>query len=190
MTGARAVVIAILVLTIGGLLYWEYHNTLFAFIIAAVSFDAGCVWKQGVETDTVLYLASFMYAINAWLYYLYMHDKFIVISIVAITQMSDIYQYIVGYYIGRTRIGWISRNKTYEGYVGGLVLTFLTFCYFYSLEYILEIYLLGIAGGLLSSTFKRNIGIKDYSNLLGPHGGWIDRTDSIVLPAIFAMMLY
>jgi phosphatidate cytidylyltransferase len=157
-------------------------------------------WKQGVDTNTVIYMFSFMIFINTWLYYLYVYyDKFIVLSIVAITQASDIYQYIVGYcctytnlgfIIGNNKIGGISKNKTYQGYVGGFILTYLTFIYFYDYVYISGIYFLGISGGLISSYFKRQQGIKDYSNLLGPHGGWIDRTDSIILPAIFAFFLY
>ena len=58
-------------------------------------------------------------------------------------------------------------------------LTFIGFVY----EIVL-IYLLGIVSGLLSSLFKRLVGIKDYSDLLGPHGGWVDRIDSIIIPLI------
>ncbi len=33
------------------------------------------------------------------------------------SQLSDIYQYIGGSYFGKNKIGWISKNKTYEGYL-------------------------------------------------------------------------
>lgn len=187
---ARSIVIVFLVSIIGGLLYWQYHNTLFSLIVVALCYDAFSTWKQGVKTNIVVYMFVFMLSINAWIYYLYTYDKLIVISIIVITQSSDIYQYVVGYLVGKNKIGSVSKNKTYEGYIGGFVLTYLSFIYFYKCTYIMIIYLLGIAGGLASSYFKRQQGIKDYSNLLGPHGGWIDRTDSIVLPAIFALALY
>lgn len=106
------------------------------------------------------------------------------IKIVSITQLSDIYQFFVGYLAGNHRIGWISRNKTYEGYFGGLILTVVTFLPFYNAMEITLIYTWGIIGGLISSLVKRALNIKDYSNFLGPHGGWIDRTDSIILPMI------
>lgn len=45
-------------------------------------------------------------------------------------------------------------------------------------------------GDLAASVLKRNVGIKDYSNLLPGHGGIVDRFDSIffVLPVLYGIL--
>lgn len=138
----------------------------------------------------------------------YFVDPIASIMIVTISQVSDVYQYLLGTQLGKNKIGWISQNKTYEGYIFGWILTLCTFApVIYFLQYwkhaqfmedlnvknsiiVVTIdYLLGVLGGLVSSLFKRLSGVKDYSNLLGPHGGWIDRIDSIIFPALFHIFL-
>ena len=44
-------------------------------------------------------------------------------------------------------------------------------------------------GDLAASVLKRNVGIKDYSNLLPGHGGIMDRFDSIVfvVPVLYGI---
>ena len=49
--------------------------------------------------------------------------------------------------------------------------------------------LASIAGDLIASVIKRQIGIKDYGKLIPGHGGIMDRFDSILLtaPALYVM---
>lgn len=107
--------------------------------------------------------------------------------------VSDIFQELVGKSLKITKgyknkIGWISPNKTYEGYIGGYI-GILILCFsLYKNKFILLniIYLLGIFGDLFFSYIKRMLDIKDYSNILLSHGGILDRFDSF----IFAILIY
>ena len=43
---------------------------------------------------------------------------------------------------------------------------------------------------LFSSMIKRKIDIKDFSNFLGSHGGFLDRLDSIIAAAFYINILF
>lgn len=45
-------------------------------------------------------------------------------------------------------------------------------------------------GDLLASMVKRYCGIKDYSRILGEHGGIMDRFDGIMLNAVFVSFVF
>lgn len=114
----------------------------------------------------------------------------------------------------------ISPKKTVEGaiggIVGGLVGSFLVFVLFdwvkvfgpqFGLTFsglalsnatVAVVYvvigLMGSAmtqvGDLLASMVKRHCGIKDYSRILGEHGGIMDRFDGITLNAVFVAFVF
>lgn len=92
----------------------------------------------------------------------------------------------------------ISPNKTWEGFVGGLVGGWLAgwltvqIMLAMSTGLPVQIYLivivcppLAVAGDLIESWTKRSLGdLKDFGNLLGKHGGVMDRIDAITLALI------
>lgn len=89
---------------------------------------------------------------------------------------------------------FLSPKKTVVGYLGGLS-TLLLYPFFdYNIFFIFLLYIIGCGGDLFASYFKRIIGIDDYSNYLGSHGGFLDRFDSIIINMhfiyIFSLLSY
>ena len=173
-----------LAISILSLLYFQCHAFIYFCANCAVIYDVCYMLVYGIRNIAILFLFISMMIFNSGVLRLYRIYPLFVLKIIIIAQMADVYQYIVGTYIGRTKIGWISKNKTYEGYLVGLFMTILSFIYFCPFKEICLVYFLGIFGGLCSSLIKRKLEIKDYSNLLGPHGGYTDRVDSIVFPML------
>jgi phosphatidate cytidylyltransferase len=113
--------------------------------------------------------------------------------LVIVDQLNDVLQYVFGKLLGRHQIvPSISPNKTWEGFVGGTLsataigtaLWWLTpFSLPAAAAISLTIALLGFAGGLVMSAIKRDLGVKDYGNLIGGHGGILDRMDSLIFAA-------
>lgn len=123
------------------------------------------------------------------------HPKTI-ISIFAIIWANDSFAYIIGSTLGRTKLyEKISPNKTVEGAVGGLIASLIA-AYFLA-QYVpvltllswliiaILIVIFGLLGDLIESKFKREAQVKDSSNLIPGHGGFLDRLDSIIFAAPF-----
>lgn len=125
-----------------------------------------------------------------------------VLFLIVMTQCNDVSQYIWGKLFGRHKIiPKVSPNKTWEGFVGGLVtitlvsgliaplLTPLDFKY--GLLAGLIISLSGYIGDVVISAVKRDLQIKDSGNLIPGHGGILDRFDSLMYTTpLFFHFLY
>ncbi len=123
--------------------------------------------------------------------------------VVFTTQANDICQYLWGKRFGRHRVTPIvSPNKTWEGLIGGVASTVVIACligpYLTPLRgwHLPAVGLLigcaGFLGDIVMSAVKRDIGIKDYSNVLPGHGGVLDRVDSLIFtaPLFFHFLRY
>lgn len=107
---------------------------------------------------------------------------------------SDIFAYFTGVFLGKHKLcPNLSPKKTIEGAIGGFcgsgILCGL-FAYFVMPEYLIHAVILGfiasifsMCGDLTASAFKRQMGIKDYGNLIPGHGGIMDRFDSVLFTA-------
>ena len=116
--------------------------------------------------------------------------------------VTDTFCYIVGCRWGKNKLSpVISPNKTIEGSMGGTVM-----CMVFSLgigfaiglpwyhALILGCLIAAFAqiGDLCESMIKRDTGVKDSSNILPGHGGFLDRTDSYIMtiPVVYYYVQY
>jgi phosphatidate cytidylyltransferase len=157
---------------------------------------AGSLAGVAVECFAVLYLGATA-ACLGWLR-LWPGEpngmKFLLFFLATIW-VGDSGAYYVGKNLGRHKMSpKISPNKTVEGLVGSVITTYvaatvaafvldleLRAVHVAALATILAVS--GPLGDLVESLFKRDSGIKDSSNLLPGHGGFLDRTDSLFYAA-------
>lgn len=122
----------------------------------------------------------------------------IVLGLFFFIWMNDTGAYLMGLTFGKHKLfERISPKKTWEGTIGGGLLTiFISFIinnYFYSLERLewiimaVIVVIASVLGDLVESMFKRSAGIKDSGNFLPGHGGVLDRFDSslMAIPFVF-----
>ncbi len=108
---------------------------------------------------------------------------------------SDVGAYFIGKSIGKHKlIPKVSPNKTWEGFIGGIVLAIgfaalSTAVFFPELPFQISIplavfmALVGVGGDLAESAMKRGSNTKDAANILPGHGGLLDRLDSLLFNA-------
>jgi phosphatidate cytidylyltransferase len=144
------------------------------------------IYNYFVISKNTILLSGIIFIIIA---YQIISTNFINITkLLIIVIISDIFQELFGKIFGKNKIGWISPNKTYEGYIGGYIgiigLYFLTEQTINNFILLHIVYLFGVVGDLYYSYLKRIINIKDYSNILYSHGGILDRLDSFIFASI------
>lgn len=164
-----------------------------AILILATTLSKKNDWQSGFES-----LFGISYIVLPIVLLLYMHNisMLLPIFLLAMIWTNDTMAYIVGSFIGRRPFSPISPNKTWEGTIGGAVLTIVaagiwgTFCPYYSPADWMAIALCaavaGTAGDLLESKLKRLANVKDSGTLMPGHGGALDRFDSLLVATPFA----
>lgn len=129
-------------------------------------------------------------------------NPYIPLGFLIILWSNDTGAYLSGRSFGRRKLfERISPNKTWEGFIGGVVLALLMAInlekYFGGLEkwqwavVALIIGVFGTLGDLVESMLKRHLGVKDSGNILPGHGGLMDRFDGLLLaaPLVFLFLL-
>lgn len=125
------------------------------------------------------------------------------LAIIVSIWINDTMAYIVGSLLGKTPLSKISPKKTWEGTVGGIVLSILViglFVHFLFGLLVVTIFMIilviiasavGTIGDLLESKLKRMAGVKDSGNIMPGHGGFLDRFDSLLLatPAVWIYVM-
>ena len=198
------------------IVYIEWYNLFVIFIpiYIFVGMSILLILTQNTEdflkTSGLLYLGTMItiYSISHLAYLANMEfaipSKFIVITLVLLTQLNDVFQYICGKSFGKRGITKISPNKTLEGFLGGVFFTTIStlllgkFVLVLPLSNIVLIVLgvlisvLGFLGDVFMSAIKRDLNIKDTSQLIPGHGGILDRIDSLIFvsPVFFHIIRY
>lgn len=118
--------------------------------------------------------------------------------------VNDIGALVVGSAAGKTPLrGWISPNKSVEGFIGGAFFTIVAMVVIGisqkshvwttpNLIFLgIVIAIVAPLGDLTESMFKRNLDIKDFGSIVKGHGGVLDRFDGFlfVLPAVYYLTL-
>jgi phosphatidate cytidylyltransferase len=126
------------------------------------------------------------------------------IFIILCMWINDTMAYIVGSLIGRTPFSKISPKKTWEGTIGGILLSVLilgwlasSIAFFEPLRSAKNFHwfiiaaiaaIFGTLGDLFESKLKRLAGVKDSGQMMPGHGGFLDRFDSLLLATPFVWL--
>uniref|UniRef100_A0A6C0IHV4 Phosphatidate cytidylyltransferase n=1 Tax=viral metagenome TaxID=1070528 RepID=A0A6C0IHV4_9ZZZZ len=189
-------------ITLFGLTNVIYCLNLFNYFI--YMFDIVCIMElinaynnnnTNISSNAFKFLYVIYCVLLGYLSYnvLIVYSSKLLLNIVLIANINDISQYAIGYNYGTHFVSTISPNKTYEGYIAGigsviLYSQFINYTYIdlYLTQYDYIIcFVYASLGDAISSYFKRQLKIKDWSALLGKQGGFLDRGNSTI-----GVMLY
>ncbi|MFK8037656.1 MAG: phosphatidate cytidylyltransferase [Crocinitomicaceae bacterium] len=120
-----------------------------------------------------------------------------VLSVFILVWTSDTFAYLVGKNFGKHKLFVrISPNKSWEGFIGGLVFASLVGYIIALISDSSPVFYIGLGimiasigtlGDLVESMLKRSLGIKDSGTILPGHGGLLDRIDAVlyVIPVVY-----
>ncbi len=165
-------------------------------------------YDQLPTSSLIKALLGFFILLPGWAALLILHEhdhygRYWVVFFLVLIWAADSGAYFTGKRWGKIKLAdKVSPGKTWEGVIGALLMSFLVSASYailnaMSLMTVLFFMLLcsitvmaSILGDLLESVFKRQMGIKDSSQILPGHGGVLDRIDSLTAAApIFVMGL-
>ena len=131
--------------------------------------------------------------------------RFLILIPFIMAFLSDTGAYFVGVTCGKHKMApIISPKKSWEGFFGGIATAMLgmviyalvmRYAFGSAVNYVAAVLygLLGalgaVFGDLTLSVVKRQVGLKDYGNLIPGHGGILDRFDSVLITAPLAEAL-
>ncbi len=195
----------------------EYHNTfvhffypgfslvvpvlVLLFMTTAIVHMLSRLHIQGIVYSVSLTLFGVVYTVitvcQGFLIYSLPYGKFYILLFLILPISADVGAYFSGLSFGKHKVGLkTSPNKTYEGYIGGLIFTcFVGLAYLWvwqesawqypDMGYI-EMFFLSFLiaifspiGDLMESAIKRDMDRKDSSHSIPGHGGILDLLDAI-----------
>ncbi|MGP1272977.1 MAG: phosphatidate cytidylyltransferase [Phycisphaerales bacterium] len=184
---------------------WVATSAVVTMLAALVFFTRGRSF-EGIVAATGGVLLSFTYLGvlgGFWILLRQEHAAWVGLWVLLVTKSCDIGAYFTGRRFGRTKLApWLSPGKTREGLLGGTLTAgmvalgglwllrgvgadppiSLVGAFFVGTA----IGVVGQAGDLIASLFKRDSGRKDSSGSLPGFGGWLDVLDSPLLVGVVA----
>ncbi len=148
-----------------------------------------------------LYLS---FTLNHFYYLKIEKGPFLIYFLFAVIFIGDTGAYAVGNWWGRHKLAPLaSPRKTWEGSFGGVVFACLggaaarqillpEAALWKAVIFSFVVHVIAQVSDPLESLFKRAAGVKDSSNILPGHGGFLDRVDSLILagPLFYYLLKY
>jgi len=122
----------------------------------------------------------------------YQSGQWLLLLAIVIIGLADVGGFFAGKYFGKHKLApIISPGKTWEGFVGGLLLegVLVGSLVWYLSDHVtvlglsllvIPVALYSVLGDLFESMIKRHSGVKDSGRLLPGHGGVLDRIDGVM----------
>lgn len=163
------------------------------------------------------FLVNFLALSFGGMVFLRTHHLLFALFPLVVTILTDTFAYLGGITFGRHKMSKISPKKSWEGFFIGTVFAALStsVVYFLLLRfYFVDISFFGLTkqshpayfillflaafcfaviaqgGDLIFSAFKRQAGVKDYSNILPGHGGVLDRVDALSVTTFLTFVIF
>ncbi|MCS6875776.1 MAG: phosphatidate cytidylyltransferase [Aquificaceae bacterium] len=177
----------------------SYYPTALTFLTGSVALELGIVaslllslyagWKSWHMEDMLKGMLICIYAglLPVFLLELKSIEGYQILKLLLFVWAVDVFSYYVGKNLGRHPMApRLSPKKTWEGLLGGAVAGLVVLLAFHGLVGFVWSMLLipsAVMGDLFKSFIKRQVGVKDFSGVLGEHGGFTDRFDSLLFTA-------
>lgn len=177
---------------------WAMVCCSIAVVVVVTGFLASMLSKQACFGMWAKYVSAIVYILLPMVLLLWLRNISLVIPVALILMiwMNDTMAYLVGSFIGKTPFSKISPKKTWEGTLGGVLLTLIGAAvwgyfspYYRMIDWMalaLCAAIAGTIGDLFESKLKRMADVKDSGAMMPGHGGALDRFDSLLVTAPFA----
>ena len=203
-----------LIILLIGMFFYSYIMIISLIIIAIISWIEfyaliSKILKKNILKDkffrffyktlSLIYLSGLVYLIFA-IESEYSNLKIYLLYSVLVAILSDIGGLVCGKIFKGKKLTKISPNKTISGSIGSVIFSILLIPFFYKTyidQNLLNIILITIIislisqlGDLFISFLKRKAKVKDTSDLLPGHGGFLDRIDGIIFAIPLGIFLF
>jgi len=183
------------------LIAYFYPNPDDLFFMIAIIYASTLAFTQNFQYKL---LRPFLYPVSGMLFIFVLYKDYGIMAMVwllVVVALTDVGAFFTGKAIGKHQFCPTSPNKTWEGVVGGVVLSTAAATSMVSIyeemfianwEIVLFVSLLtsiaSVFGDLFESFLKRRAGIKDSGTILPGHGGVLDRIDGYLFGGIIMVI--